>query len=97
MQDSPIYQLLPLESASPEYAATTFRSEASQAEHVKDELDPLLVPGEDSGPVPTVREARLSLRPKLMRDSTPETALFVKLMMAHRWIRDWSGMLEVSR
>ncbi len=97
VRDSPLYQLLPNWNPGPlpDHAAESFRSDARKAEKVKVELDQLMALGRDSSRRPAVRDALLAVRARLMDDSTPETALFVKLLMVHRSISDWSGMLEV--
>ncbi|WP_270888836.1 TRAFs-binding domain-containing protein [Pedococcus sp. 5OH_020] len=97
IRDSPLYQLLPGWDP-PELsgsAAESCRAEARETQKIKDELDRLRVLGLEEGQVSSVRDGLLAIRSGLV-DGTPDTGLFVKVMLVHRSISDWSGMLEVG-
>jgi len=62
---------------------------------MKDDLDRLRALGQAPGQAPTVRDALAQVRARLLDEATPDAGLFVKLMLVHRSISDWSGMIEV--
>lgn len=97
IRDSPLYQLLPDWDPPPlsESAAASFRADARAAEMVKEDLDRLRALGQEPGQASTVRDALKEVRASLLDTVTPDVGLFVKLMLAHRSISDWSGMVEV--
>lgn len=98
ISDSPLYQLLPAWRPPPlsKRAADSFRDDLREAEKVKKELDELRELGQQNGQASTVRDALVQVRENLVGDSRLDAGLLVKLMLVHRSISDWSGMIDVS-
>ncbi len=97
VKDSPLYELVPAWNPPPltESAAESFRADVRAAEKVKQHLDELRAQGQELGQVSTVLAALVEIRTNLLKDSTPDAGLFVKLMLVHRSISDWAGMIDV--
>lgn len=97
VRDSPLYELVPAWNPPPltESAAESFRADVRAAENVKRQLNELCAQGQEQGQTSTVREALVSIRTSLLEESAPDAGLFVKIMLVHRSISDWSGMIDV--
>jgi hypothetical protein len=97
VRDSPLYELVPAWDPPPltESAAQSFRADVREAEKVKQQLNQLRVQAEAPGQWSIVQDELLSIRAGFVKEGAPDAGLFVKLMLVHRSISDWTGMIEV--
>jgi MAP3K TRAFs-binding domain len=97
VRDSPLYELVPAWNPPPlaEGAAESFRADVREAEKVKEQLNRLRIMSQEQRQAQTVRDALVAIRARLLDDSTPDAGLLVKLMLVHRSISDWSGVIDV--
>ena len=77
VRDSPCYQLLPDWNPPPlsDSAAESFRADARQAEKMKDDLDRLRTLGQEPGQAPTVQDALVQVRTRLLDEATHDAGL----------------------
>jgi hypothetical protein len=97
VQDSPLFELVP--GWSPELlteaAADAFRADVRVNEKLKDELGKLRVLGQEAGERDQVRTRLAAIRAETFADGSPDIGVLTELILAHRSIIDWSGMIDV--
>jgi hypothetical protein len=98
VRDSPLYELVPAWNPPPlaESAAESFRADVRAAERVKQELDELRALGQDASQTTAVEDVLREVRARLLEVGTPDAGLLVQLMLVHRSISDWTGMIDDS-
>lgn len=97
IRDSPLFELVPAWNPRPlpPDAADSFRAEVRASEQVKDELDRLRTLGQEEGQFDAVRAELEQIRVQTLADGMPDAGIMIKLLLVHRSIGDWSGMIDV--
>ncbi|WP_329000367.1 DUF4071 domain-containing protein [Kribbella sp. NBC_00709] len=97
IQDSPVFELVPTwkPKSLPAAAVKTFRKDLRDSELLKGELDRLHALGQEDGQTEQVRTELAEIRDQALADQAPDAGVLVKLILVHRSIDDWSGMIEV--
>jgi hypothetical protein len=95
--DSPLYELVPAWNPPPleENAASSLREDVRATEELKANLGMLRALGREEGQRDTVRSALVALRERLLVDGIPDAGVLVTMMLVHRSIADWDGMIDV--
>jgi hypothetical protein len=97
VKDSPLFELVPTwhPAPLPPSDADSFRDDVRFNEQVKDDLDRLRSLGQEHDQFDAVRAELAGIRERILADGTPDVGVMVRLLLVHRSIGDWSGMIDV--
>lgn len=97
VQDSPLFDLVPTWSPKllTEAAADAFRADVRANEQLKVKLGRLRALGQEISQRDHVRTELAAIRAIALADGSPDVGVLTELILAHRSISDWSGMIDV--